>query len=191
MRKIHLLLGVALLAFFATGSCAARGEKNASLLDERTAILHIGGTRLGDMIVGADAKLQFQILDKKLQQELYEAYASKEQDSDRSSTPKYDEELLNCTEYASKASRQKCIPALLQFETSGYWDFDPCGITVNGIPLKKEQIYTSLFTLESGRLAPGIRDSMVFGISRKACVPGSRLTLGYGAYSVTITVPKR
>ena len=72
MRKTIKILGVAaLLAIGAVSALAASKSKDEELMRARSALLWIGGTRVGDLMVGADAKLQFQFVDRTLSARIY------------------------------------------------------------------------------------------------------------------------
>ena len=74
MRKtIKILGGAALLAIGAVSALAASKSKDEELMRARSALLWIGGTRVGDLMVGADAKLQFQFVDRTLSARIYAA----------------------------------------------------------------------------------------------------------------------
>lgn len=180
MRKtIKILGGAALLAIGAVSALAASKSKDEELMRARSALLWIGGTRVGDLMVGADAKLQFQFVDRTLSARIYAAPNN------------FPDDIVWNASYIDKAARAKCNLVILGYRAVNRWNFDPGKLTVNGEPLPAGRIYTSLLSKETGNLAPDTQDAIAFGVLRSQSRGGSEVVFGYDGYSVKLTIPER
>jgi len=149
------------------------------LLRSRAAVVWIGGKQIGDLMVGADAKLYFQFIDRKLAEAIY---------SEPSTFP--DEILWNAS-YIDKASRGKCNLVILVYKAVSRWTFDPAKITINGEPLQKQRVYSSLLSIPTGSLAADTQDVIAFGVPRSLSKPGSTIVFGYENYKSEFVVPQK
>ena len=156
---------------------AAKKDPTDDLLRSRAAVVWIGGKRIGDLMVGADAKLYFQLIDRTLSERIY---------SDPTSFP--DDILWNAS-YIDKAARAKCNLIILVYKALVPWIFDPAKITVNGEPIDKRRVYSSLLAIPTGKIASDTEDVIAFGVPRALCKPGSKLVFGYGDYKDELIVP--
>ena len=180
-KRITAVSLCALFLMLAASAFAARPAKyNAQeLIRSRSAIVWIGGRRVADLMVGADAKLQFQFIDKTLSRAIY---------SEASNFP---DALVWNAGYIDKAAKGKCNLVLLIYRAVTRWTFDPSKITVNGQPIPKNRIYTSLLSKQTGSLAMDTQDVIAFGVPRSESKPGSVITFGYGEYTAEFTVPEK
>ena len=133
---------------------AAKKDSIDDLLRSRAAVVWIGGKQIGDLMVGASAKLYFQFIDNKL------ANAS-----------------------------SKCNLVILIYKTMDPWIFDPAKITVNGEPLDKKRVYSSLLAIPTGKIASDVGAAIAFGVPKSACRPGETLVFGYDQYKAELVVP--
>ncbi len=178
-RLAGLLLCVLLAALPSSARAASRPMTPEELIRSRSVVLFVGGQRVGDLMLGADAKMQFQFIDRKLADGIY---------GDPNSYP---DELVWNAEYIDKAARKKCNLVLLIYRAMNSWTFDPDKITVNGKPLDRKRIYTSLLSKEVGRIAGDTQDAIGFGIPRAESKPGSTIVFGYGDATVEFVVPAK
>ncbi|WP_143521742.1 hypothetical protein [Pyramidobacter sp. C12-8] len=180
MKKMIKLLGAAvLLTMGAISAFAASANKDEELMKARSVLLWIGGTRVGDLMVGADAKLQFQFVDRTLSARIYAAPNN------------FPDDIVWNASYIDKAARAKCNLVILGYRAMNRWNFDPGKLTVNGEPLPANRIYTSLLSKETGNLAPDTQDAIAFGVPRSQSRGGSEIVFGYEGYSVKLTIPER
>ncbi len=180
MKKFAGFILIALFSATAVSASAAyKPMTPQELVRSRSVVIFDGGTRVGDMVLGANAKLQFQFIDSKLSQEIY------------SNPDAYLDELVSNIGFAQKASRNKCNLVILIYRSEDAWTFDPDKLTVNGEQLPKKQIYSSLLSKAVGRIESETQDSIAFGVPRADSKPGSVIVFGYGDETVEFTVPKK
>lgn len=158
-------------------AAAAENDSAAELLRSRTAIVWVGGQRFGDMVAGANAKLYFQFFDKKLIERIY---------SEPSSFP---DDIIWHAADIDKASRAKCSLVMILYRALTPWTFDPAKITLNGEPLEKKRVYSSLLAIPTGQIGTGTEDVITFGVPRSLCRPGSTLVFGYDGETAEFVVP--
>lgn len=180
---IAILLLALCSCAFARGQDMALGpdkdaKKDLELLNSRAALLWIDGRKVGDLIVGAKAKMQFELIDDKLARRIYAAQHN------------FPEPFVKNVGFYDKAKKQKCALIIMPYSTVTQWDFDPYRITVNGEYIPKNKFYTSLLSKTTGRLYEFDEDTIAFGIPREIAKPGMTLVFGYDGYSVELVVPK-
>ena len=168
-----------LLTMGAVSAFAASANKDEELMRARSVLLWIGGTRVGDLMVGADAKLQFQFVDRTLSARIYAEPGN------------FPDDIVWNASYIDKAARAKCNLVILGYRAMNRWNFDPGKLTVNGEPLPPGRIYPSLLSKETGNLAPDTQDAIAFGVPRSQSRGGSEVVFGYDGYSVKLTIPER
>lgn len=176
-RLLKSVSAAVLVLLMAAGAFAAMSAED--LMKTRSVILWIGGRQLGDLMVGADAKLQFQFVDGKLAERIY---------SDPNSFP--DLIVWNAS-YIDKASRGRCNLVLLIYRAMNRWNFDPGKITVNGAPIDPKRLYTSYLSKPTGSIPGDTQDAIAFGVPRAASKPGMKIVFGYGDAKVEFTVPEK
>lgn len=152
-------------------------KRDAQLANERCASLWIDGRRMGELIVGASAKMEFQFVDKKL---IHRIYAAAEN---------FPETMSWNASYYDKAAKLKCNLVILHYKAISWWNFDPAKITVNGEPLPKKQILSSMLSVHTGQLSPNTEEVIAFGVPREISKPGKTLTFGYEEASVELKIP--
>ncbi len=180
MKKFTgFVLCVLFLSMAASASGAYHKMTPQELVRSRSVVIFDGGTRVGDMVLGANAKLQFQFVDDRLTEEIYH------------NPEPFLEEIVSNVEFKQKASRNKCNLIILIYRAENAWTFDPDRLTVNGEPLPKKQIYSSLLSKEVGRLESETQDAIAFGVPRAISKPGNVIVFGYGDETVEFTVPKK
>ena len=156
---------------------AAKKDSIDDLLRSRAAVVWIGGKQIGDLMVGASAKLYFQFIDNKLANAIYNEPTD------------FPDDILWNASYIDKASRSKCNLVILIYKTMDPWIFDPAKITVNGEPLDKKRVYSSLLAIPTGKVASDVGAAIAFGVPKSACRPGETLVFGYDQYKAELVVP--
>ena len=181
MKKIIammlLLCAVCAAPFYAGTAIAAKKDTTGDLLRSRAAVVWIGGKKIGDLMVGATAKLYFQFIDNKLADAIY------------AEPTNFPDDILWNASYIDKATRTKCNLVILIYKTMDPWIFDPAKITVNGEPIEKKRVYSSLLAIPTGKIASDVDGVIAFGIPRGQCRPGSTLVFGYEQYKAELVVP--
>lgn len=178
MKRLMKATAAVLLILAAAGSASAAMTAE-ELMRTRSVILWIGGRQIGDLMVGADAKLQFQFIDNKLAERIY---------SDPDSFP--DLIVWNAS-YIDKASRGRCNLVLMIYRAMNRWNFDPHKITVNGAPIDPKRLYTSYLSKPTGSIAGDTQDAIAFGVPRSVSKPGMKIVFGYGDAKKEFTVPEK
>ncbi len=180
MKKFTGFIFCALFLTVTVSASAAYKPMTAQeLMRSRSVVIFVGGTRVGDMVLGSNAKLQFQFIDRKLSEGIYSDHDS------------YLDELVSNIGFAQKASRNKCNLVILIYRAENAWTFDPDKLTVNGEQIPKKQIYTSLLSKPVGRIEGETQDSIAFGVPRADSKPGSTIIFGYGDETAEFVVPKK
>lgn len=180
MKKLSVFLLSALtLLLLVSSASAKKGSTNYAqdLINTRSVIVWVGGKRIGDLMVGADAKLQFQFIDKELSRAIY------------SEPDRFPDTIVWNATYIDKASKGKCNLVLLIYRALNRWTFDPSLLTINGAPIAQNRMYTSLLSKETGSLAMDTQDVLAFGVPRSESKSGTVITFGYGDYTAEFTVP--
>lgn len=177
MKKILSTLFGALLLIGASAAFSAMSPDE--LMKTRSVLLWVGGSKVGDLMVGADAKLQFQFIDRPLAERIY---------SDPGSFP--DMIVWNAS-YIDKASRGRCNLVLMIYKAVNRWNFDPEKIRVNGEPIEPRRLYTSLLSKPVGNLPAGTMDAVAFGVPRSLSKPGAKIVFSYGDFKSEFIVPEK
>lgn len=170
--------GILILMVWSMTAFAVSARDDASLLSSRIAHLWVGGTVLGDVVAGADAKLEFIVIDKKLASRIYEAASH------------FPDEVVWNASYIAKASKMKCRAVIVNYECFTRCDFYPGNIRVNGQAVPPSRILSPLKHKMVGRLSSGMRDSVVIAVPQGKCRPGSTLSFEYAGSAVRFTVPR-
>ncbi len=177
MKKFIAALSLAAALCLPGAPALAKKLSADELLQSRAAVLWIGGNRVGDLMVGADARLRFQFIDRALTERIYS-----EPDS-------FPDQILWNAPYIDKASRSRCNLVILVYTAVSRWNFDPSKITVNGEPIPKNRVYSSLLAIPTGALAAGTEDVIVFGVPRALSRPGGTLVFAYGDHAIEFSIP--
>ncbi|MGC9489736.1 MAG: hypothetical protein ACP5CD_00705 [Thermovirgaceae bacterium] len=170
-----LLLAMAVFITL-TGSGVAEEVSLEDLLAERSARLYLEGQVLGDMVLGARARLEFIYIDQPL---VDAARGSHE-------VPEW---LRWNTNYFGSGKSGKEALFLLVFETFKPWTFAPEMISVNGNPLEEEDIVTRVAYVPKGDLPSDYTGRFAFTVPAGIVEPGSEIVFGCGQDSVTWVVP--
>ena len=169
------LLGV-LMFFVLTVACAADGKNLDDLVSQRTARLYLEGQVLGDMILGARARLDFIYVDRPL----FEAVKR---------NPEAPEWLQWNVNYLGSEKVGKDALFILSFETFKPWTFKPDMISVNGRPVTEDDIVTKKDYVPVGDLPSGYKGTLAFAVSGEYIKPGGKIIFSCQGESVTWTVP--
>ncbi|MEA3507568.1 MAG: hypothetical protein U9R40_01410 [Synergistota bacterium] len=176
MTKKLLLLCVAVMA--AATAVAAGAADLQTLVDERSAVLYPEGQVLGDMVLGARAKMHFIYVDAELAEAARTGAAA----------PDWLE--WHARHYGMDATRGKAL-FILRYEAFKPWDFVPEQITVNGRLLEPENVLTKRAFLPEGELPSGTVAAMAFAVPDSMIADSEEIVLGYDEYSVVLTPPGR
>ncbi|MGC9372939.1 MAG: hypothetical protein ACP5DY_06425 [Thermovirgaceae bacterium] len=173
-RNIMLLA----IAFFITltGSAAAAEVSLEDMVAERSARLYLEGQVLGDMVLGARARLDFIYID----QPLVEAARGSHE------VPEW---LQWNTNYFGSRKSGKDALFLLVFETFKPWTFEPEMISVNGTPLEQSDIVTRSAYVPQGDLPSEYTGRFAFTVPGEIAEPGGEIVFSCGQDSVTWVAP--
>jgi len=170
-----LLLAMAVFITL-TGSGVAAEVPLEDMVAERSARLYLEGQVLGDMVLGARARLDFIYIDQPL---VEAARVSHE-------VPEW---LQWNTNYFGSGKTGKDALFLLVFETFKPWTFEPEMISVNGNPLEEGDIVTRAAYVPKGDLPSDYTGRFAFTVPGGIVEPGNEVVFSCGADSVTWMVP--
>ncbi len=146
------------------------------LIAERNARLYLEGQVLGDMVIGARARLDFIYIDRTLAEAAREGGA----------VPEWLE--WNAGYFGSQKSGKDAL-FLLVFETFKPWTFTPELISVNGKPLGEGDIVTRPEYVPRGDLPSGYKGRFAFTVPGDIVGPGEEILFSCGQDKVTWVVP--
>jgi len=176
MTKKTLLLCVAVMV--AASAVAAGAADLQTLVDERSAVLYPEGQVLGDMVLGARAKMHFIYVDAELAEAARAGAAA----------PDWLE--WHSRHWGMDATKGKTL-FILRYEAFKPWDFVPEHITVNGSLLEPDNVLTKRAFLPEGELPSGTVAAMAFAVPDSMIADNEDIVLGYEEYSVVLTPPGR
>lgn len=178
-RSALRVLLLAVLGVFAL-SCAgvAAGQTPDDLLERRNARLYVEGQVLGDMVLGARARLDFIYVDRALAEAV----------KDGTGAPEW--LRWNVGYYGSEKVGKDAL-FLLDLETFKPWTFEPEMISVNGRPLERNDILTRPEYFPEGDLPSGFRGNFAFKVPMDLVEPGREIAFSCGEYSKAWRVPER
>lgn len=175
---VRNILPVALVAVIAlAGTCGAADKPLEELIADRSARLYLEGQALGDMVLGARARLDFIYIDRTL------AETAREND-----VPEWLE--WNTSYFGSRKSGEGAL-FLLVFETFKPWTFEPEMIRVNGKPIEKGDIVTRSEYVPRGDLPSDYTGRFVFTVVPESVGPGKEIVFSCRDDSVTWMVPEK
>jgi hypothetical protein len=146
------------------------------MVAERTARMYLEGQVLGDMVLGARARLDFIYID----QPLVEATRGSHE------VPEWLQ--WNTNYFGTRKSGEDAL-YLLVFETYKPWTFEPEMISVNGSPLEEGDIVTRPAYVPRGDLPSGYTGRFAFTIPAEFVKPGGEVVFRCREDSVTWAVP--
>ncbi len=170
---------ILLLAFVVLGVCTAWASPSKTLdqlLDERTANVWIDGQQLGDLVLGARARLTFVYVDRALS-------AAARQD------PAAPEWLVWHSRHLGEKYLKGKALFILRFETFTPWELLPENLFVETYSLVSEDLLTRKEYTPSGELPSGFTGTLSFSVPKAFVKPGQELSLGYGKESAKWKVP--
>ncbi len=174
VRNILLVAVLSVIALAGTGDAAEKPLEE--LISDRSARLYLEGQVLGDMVLGARARLEFIYIDRTL------ADAAR----DNGAVPEW---LVWNTSYFGSQKSGKNDLFLLVFETYKPWTFEPEMISVNGTPLEQGDIVTRPAYVPRGDLPSDFTGRFAFTVPGEIVEPGSEILFSCGQDSVTWVVP--
>jgi hypothetical protein len=167
LRFQGLALVVALFGFLLILTGTAGASDFQKLMDSRTARLWLEGQRLGDMVIGARAELNFVYVDRKLVQALTDDYDAPEW-------------LRWHAQHLGSPEAKKKALFVLRFETRKPWDFRISDIRVGNYSLREEDGLTRSAFTPTGPLACGTKGTLAFVVPAVSLGKGKTVLLGYG-----------
>jgi len=172
------VLGGLLLVCLMGGGVLARGKSLEELLSLRTAVIWVEGQRLGDLVVGARARLEILLVDRDLVEEIY---------GENSQAPDW---LRLHAQYASSGALKGKTLFIVRYKALIPWSFDPQEISVGDHRVDWKDILTRKEFFPSGELPSGMMGELALA------VPGSfnkasEITVAYGEWPSTLKIPGR
>jgi hypothetical protein len=167
---------VAVIALAGTG--VADEKPLEELIADRSARLYLEGQVLGDMVLGARARLDFIYIDRTLADAVKKSGA----------VPEWLE--WNTSYFGSQKSGEGEL-FLLVFETFKPWTFEPEMIRVNGKPIEKGDIVTRSGYVPHGDLPSDYTGRFVFTVAPESVGPGKEIVFSCQDDSVTWMVPEK
>lgn len=170
MRAPAALLSLLLLFVTAAGEAATFRE----LLDARTANVWVEGQVLGDMVLGARARLAFILVDQALARSL-------------SGNPDVPDWLAwHGQNYGAKGKTL----FIIRLTVLKPWTFDPRELRVGDHKVTLEDIRARIHYLPEGDLPTGLEATVAVLIPTKALPARGPISLGYGEYGTEWTAPR-
>lgn len=170
--KVRLLIFTLIVSCFFVG----RGEAASfrELLEARTATCWVEGQVLGDMVIGARARLSFVLVDATLAKSL-------------SGNPEAPDWLVwHGQHYGAKGKTLFVI----RFKALKPWNFEPTSLYVGDHQVEKEDIRTRVHFLPQGDLPSGTEATLAVLVPTKALPSGGPIPLGYGEFGIEWTAPR-
>ncbi|WP_050771323.1 hypothetical protein [Dethiosulfovibrio peptidovorans] len=146
---------------------------------DRSSVVWVEGQVMGDMVLGAKAKLIFLFMDRRLCDVAR---------VDRGDLPEW---LTWNLQYESAARRGKREFFLLRYEAIKNWEFDPTKIKVGGYKLKMTDVLSRKDMVNVGPLSSGTLATLAFSVPRSFLKPGHSLEIVYGDWATDWIVPRR
>jgi hypothetical protein len=173
-----VVLVLALLLFILVLAGTARAGDFQSLLDSRSARLWLEGEKLGGMVIGARARLDFIYIDKRMASAI-------------SGEPQVPDWLAwHAQHFGSPETKGKAL-FVLRFETRKPWDFRVEDLAVGAYHPGEKDLLTRSEFVPDGPLPGGTTGTLAFVVPRKALGKGKSLSVGYGEDRVAFPVPGR
>ena len=180
MRSGHWgkILGGVMWVLLMGGGAWARELSLEELLRPRTAVVWVEGQRLGELMVGARAQLEFLLVDHPLVEAIY---------AENSSAP--DWLRLHAQYAASDALKGKTL-LIVRYKSLIPWTFHPEELSVGEYRISQKDILTRKEFVPTGDLPSGMRGDFavaVPGVSKN--IP--EVTVAYGEWHATLKIPGR
>jgi hypothetical protein len=176
VRNILLVAVLSVITLTGTGNAAEKPLEE--LIADRSARLYLEGQVLGDMVLGARARLDFIYIDRTL------ADAARESEA----VPQWLE--WNTSYFGSRKSGGGEL-FLLVFETFKPWTFEPGMICVNGKPIGTDDIVTRSAYVPHGDLPSDYTGRFAFTVASEFVGPGKKIVFSCQDDNVTWVVPEK
>lgn len=170
---------ISILCFLFSGSIAGGTEPIEQLLASRTAVVWIEGQRLGDMIVGARARMDFVLVDRTLTDAVY---------NENSSAPDW---LRLHAQYAGSDAVKGKTLFIVRFKALIPWTFDPEEMTVGTSKVTWKDILTRKEFFPTGDLPSGMMGELAFSVPAAAVTTSHEISVGYGTWQASLRIPGR
>lgn len=174
-RKV---LGGMVLAMLMGGGALAREVSLESLLLPRTAVLWVEGQRLGELIVGARARLEILLVDRPLLEAVY---------GENSQAPDW---LRLHAQYATSDALKGKTLFIVRYKALIPWTFDPQEISVGDHKISWKDILTQKAFVPSGELPSGFAGDFAVAVP-KLPKTASEVSVAYGEWQSTLKIPGR
>ncbi len=164
------------LSVLAGKGLASQPPTLEQLMAERSSTVWIDGQALGDLVLGAKARLTFLHVDSRL------VSASR----DDPGAPEW--LLWHSQHFGSKNLRGKAL-FLLRLETFTPWELSPGKLFVGSYTVSSADILTIKEFTPTGELPSHFSGTLPFSVPKGIVKAGSEIVLGYGKESVKWKVP--
>lgn len=173
----RIILIATLLALVAASGAPAAGEDLTKLLDERTAVLWYEGEALGDLIIGARARVALIYVDNKLTRAAW----------DDGGAPEW---LKAGTGFFGTGETRKKTLFIIMVKTAKNFTLDHSMITIGDHTLTPKDVLTNKLYVPMGELPPGLTASFTVAIPQGK-VKGKTVKFSVDEYSTELSLPKR
>lgn len=167
MKKAGWMVVFLFVAAIAGTAWGAQAKNLDELLAERSANVWVDGQVLGDLVLGAKARLTFIYVDPAL------AVAAR-------NDPGAPEWLTWHSRHIGEKDLKGKALFLLRIETFTPWELVPGNITVGNYTVSPEDVLSLREYSLAGELPSGFKGTMPFSVPKSFLKSGSRITLGYG-----------
>ncbi len=160
------------------GAASSQPKSLDDLLAERSASVWIDGQVLGDLVLGAKARLTFVYVDPVL-----------------ASSARADSASPEWLVWHSRHVGEKYLKGkglfVLRFETFTPWELVPGNLAVGTYVVSSEDILSKKEYTPSGELPADFTGTLPFSVPRTVLKPGTDVLLGYGKETVKWKVPAK
>lgn len=177
-RLQGVALALALFGFILALAGTAGAANFQTLMDQRTARLWLEGQKLGDMVIGARADLNFVYVDWKLARAI----------PDAPEAPRW--LCWHAQHFGSPEAKNKAL-FVLRFETRKPWDFRVTELRVGDYAVQDEDILTRSQFTPTGPLPSGTKGTLAFVVPSGSLGKGKTVLLGYGDELIELKKPGR
>ncbi len=167
MKRLACVYLFLLLLFFLAGNAGAAQPKDLDqLLEERSANVWIDGQVLGDLVLGAKARLTFIYVDAAL-----------------SSAARTNEGSPEWLVWHSRHLGEKNLKGkalfILRFETFTPWELLPGNLFVGTYGVSSEDVLSMKEFTPTGELPSGFKGTLPFVVPRSVIKAGAEISVGY------------
>jgi hypothetical protein len=177
-NKMKLVLLVSILLMGLTGTLGWASNSLQGKIDERTTVIWIEGTALGDMVIGSRAQAAFVYVDGTLSHAV-------------ASDPNAPEWLKwHSNHYSDKKLKNRAL-FIMRYKAIKRWSFSPEMIRIGEYKVTDDDILTSKDFMAVGELPPDSTGTLAFSVPAKYVPKGRNILISLGDFSGELNVPKR